>query len=260
MVRPMESFDDLVAIVARLRSEGGCAWDRAQTERTLRPYLTEEAYEVLDAIDRGDDANLVKELGDLLFIVVMIARMAEERGAFSLADVARSVSGKMIDRHPHVFDAAHVMTGTEGGAHTWEHRKSRERVGGSALDGVPDALPALLRAHRISEKASKVGFDWPDRTGVRMKVDEELAELDEALASGDEAAITEEFGDVLFSLVNLGRFLPAGSEDALRGATSKFERRFRDVEADLLADGLSMHEVGLDALELRWQRVKERSR
>lgn len=252
----MDSFDDLVAIVARLRSEGGCPWDRAQTERTLRPYLTEEAYEVLDAIDRGDDAELTKELGDLLFIVVMIARMAEERGAFAMADVARSVSSKMIDRHPHVFDVNYVAIGGGAGVHEWEHRKTLERLAGSALDGVPDALPALLRAHRISEKASKVGFDWPDRSGVRMKLDEELAELDEALASGDEAAITEEFGDVLFSLVNLGRFLPAGAEDALRGATAKFERRFRAVEDGLRADGVAMNDVGLDELEARWQRVK----
>lgn len=254
----MDAFDDLVGIVARLRGEGGCPWDRAQTERSLRPYLTEEVYEALGAIDRADDAELKRELGDLLFLVVLLARIAEERGAFALADVAGCVARKMIDRHPHVFDPNHVPTGTDGELQAWEARKSRERATGSALDGVPDALPALLRAHRIGEKASKVGFDWPDAASVRRKVDEELNELDVALASGEESAIADEFGDVLFSLVNLGRFLPAGAEDALRGATNKFERRFRAVEDDLRAEGLTIHEVDPAELEARWVRVKAR--
>lgn len=254
----MDRFDELVRIVAALRGEGGCPWDRAQTPETMRPYVLEECHEVLDAIDRGEIADLKKELGDLLFQVVLLARMAEEQGAFGLPDVLDGINHKMISRHPHVFDPDHVATGEEGGVQAWEARKAKERGGGSALDGVPKALPSLLRAHRITEKASRVGFDWPDRQGVRRKLDEELAELDAALGSEDEAAVAEELGDVLFTLVNLGRFLPVGAEEALRMATSKFERRFRAIESDLQAEGKSVHELDLDALEARWQGVKRR--
>jgi MazG family protein len=252
----VSGLDDLIAVVARLRGDGGCPWDRAQTEGTLRPYLLEEAHEALEAIDRGDANALKEELGDLLFIVTLLARMAEERGEYGIADVASGIAAKMVARHPHVFDPAHVRTGDEGGIEAWEARKARAREGRSALDGVPDALPALLRAHRIGEKASKVGFDWPDRSGVRKKVAEELQELDEALAGGDEAQITEEFGDLLFALANLGRFLPVSSEDALRMAIRKFEKRFRAVEEGARADGVALHDLGAEALEARWQRVK----
>lgn len=222
----------------------------------MRPYLLEEAHEALDAIDRGDPNALKEELGDLLFIVAMLARMAEERGDYSLDDVAAGVADKMVVRHPNVFDPNHQATGKEGGNDAWADRKEKQGGGKSALDGVPSSLPALLRAHRIGEKASRVGFDWPDRTGVRMKVAEELGELDEALASGNDEAITEEFGDLLFALANLGRFLPASSEDALRMAITKFERRFRSVEDDARADGHTMHELSADALEARWQIAK----
>lgn len=252
----MNGLRELLRVVAALRSEGGCSWDRAQTPATMRPYLLEEAHEALEAIDRGDDASLQEELGDLLFIIALVARMSEERGGFGLDDVAASAAAKMVSRHPNVFDPAHVATGNEGGDDAWADRKEKGGQGKSALDGVPGGLPALLRAHRIGEKASKVGFDWPDRTGVRMKVAEELQELDEALAGGDEAAITEEFGDLLFALANLGRFLPVSSEDALRLAMTKFERRFRHVEDSVRADGLAMHALGPDALEARWQLAK----
>src|SRR5688572_13458679 len=164
--RALETFARLVDVMARLRGPGGCPWDLEQTPETLRPYVLEEAYEVLEAIDHGADADLRKELGDLLFQVVLLARMAEERGAFDLSDVIAAISDKMVRRHPHVFDPAHVATAADGEVVEWEARKAKERVGGSALDGVPAALPALLRAHRISEKASRVGFDWPDRKGV----------------------------------------------------------------------------------------------
>jgi ATP diphosphatase len=253
----VQDFDELVAIVAALRGEPGCPWDRAQTEASLRPYLLEEVHEVLDAIDRADDDGLKKELGDLLFLVVLLSRIGEQRGAFDLSAVIAGICRKMVARHPHVFDPNHVNTADEGGLPAWEARKAKEKPGGSALDGVPSALPALLRAHRITEKASRVGFDWPDAVSVRRKVDEELHELDEAMVSGDADHIAEELGDVLFSLVNLGRFLPVGAEDALRLATGKFERRFRAIEAGLAADGLSVHDVGVDVLEARWQKVKE---
>jgi MazG family protein len=251
-------FNELVAIVSRLRGEGGCPWDRAQTPESLRPYVLEESYEVLDAIDRGDRDELRNELGDVLFQIVLLSQMATEAGWFDIDTVLRGINQKMVTRHPHVFDPDHEHTGDEGEVSAWEGRKAAERTGtGSALDGVPNALPALLRAHRISEKAGRVGFDWPDRSGVRAKLDEELAELDEAIEAGDDAAIGEEFGDLLFTMVNLGRHLPLGSEEALRAATHKFEGRFRALEGALMAEGRSIHTVPLDELEGRWQAVKK---
>ena len=252
------SLDDLVDVVARLRSEGGCPWDRAQTPASLRPYVLEECAEVLDAIDRQDDPELRKELGDVLFQIVLLARMKEESGTFSIDDVIGDITAKMISRHPHVFDANHDSVRDEGDVAAWEARKARERAADkSALDGVPTTLPSLLRAHRISEKASIVGFDWPDIRGVRAKVDEELGELDDAIASGDVDHIGEEFGDLLFTLVNLGRHLPVGAEEALRMATAKFDNRFRHLERSVIAEGSSVHEMDADELELRWATVKE---
>lgn len=251
----MDVVDELVEVVRSLRGEGGCPWDRAQTPASLRPYVLEEAYEVVEAIDRGDDAELRKELGDLLFQVVLLARMAEEEGRFDLAGVVRAITDKMVSRHPHVFDPDHVAERDEGAVSAWEARKAREREG-SALDGVPDALPALLRAHRISEKAGAVGFDWPDLASVRAKVAEELDELDRAVVDGDPEAIGEELGDLLFAVVNLGRHLPVPAEDALRTATRKFEARFREVEARVAREGRTVHEVPLDELEAHWQAAK----
>ena len=251
------SLDELITVVARLRSEGGCPWDRAQTPKTLRPYFLEECYEVLDAIDQSDDDALRGELGDVLFQIVLFARMKEEEGRFSVAEVISGVTKKMVTRHPHVFDPDHESSGDEGLVSAWEARKSRSRDEAiSALDGVPEALPALLRAHRIGEKAGVVGFDWPDIVGVRAKVDEELSELDEALATGDRSQIEEEFGDLLFSLVNLGRHLPVGAEEALRSATQKFEGRFRRLERSVRDAGLNVHDMDAAALEERWTQVK----
>ena len=254
----LSEFDELVEVVARLRGEGGCPWDRAQSLASLRPYVLEEAYEVAEAIDGGDAAELKKELGDLLFQVVILSRVAEERGDFTLGEVVAGISRKMVARHPHVFDPAHVHAEGEGTIAAWEGRKAHERraAGGSALDGVPAALPALLRAHRVSEKAGAVGFDWPDAPAVRAKVDEELGELDEAMASGDPDRIGEELGDLLFALVNLGRHLPVSAEDALRTATRKFERRFRVVERRASAEGRTVHETSPVELEAHWQAAK----
>jgi len=253
----VDRFDELVSVVARLRGEGGCPWDRAQTLASFRLYVIEEAYEVVEAIDRGDLPDLRKELGDVLFQVVMLARMAEEQGAFALDDVLAGIVRKMIERHPHVFDPNHVAVRNEGSVEAWEMRKTRERRKGSALDGVPDALPALLRAHRVSEKAGAVGFDWPDVPAVRAKVGEELAELDQAIASGDAERIGDELGDLLFAIVNLGRHLPVSAEDALRRATRKFETRFRRVEQRLAAAGRTVHDADLDELEAHWQATKQ---
>lgn len=249
-----------MAVVARLRGDGGCPWDRAQTLASLRPYLLEEAHEALGAIDTGDDDEAAKELGDLLFVALLMIRVAEEEGRFTLEDVAARVVRKMIHRHPHVFDPAHARRDDDGSLEAWEARKAAERGDRSALDGVPDTLPALLRAHRIGEKASRVGFDWPDVTGVRAKLDEEVHELDEALASGRDADVAHEFGDVLFTLANLGRFLPIGGEEALRTATARFEGRFRKVEALLSEDGRAMADTPPEALEAYWQRAKREVR
>jgi len=225
----------------------------------MRPYLLEEVYEVMEAIDTSG-AELPKELGDLLFTVVLLCRMHEEGHRFSINDVIHDIAQKMINRHPHVFDPEHTSTGDDGAISLWELRKSKERPRGvSALDGVPHAMPALLRAHRITEKASRVGFDWPDYHGARAKLDEEVLELDLAVESGDLDAVVHEFGDVLFTLVNMGRFLPVTSEDALRLATRRFERRFRDVESSLSEDGRSIHDAELDELERYWQRAKRRT-
>ena len=258
MAESRPDFDALVRVVGRLRGEGGCPWDRAQTPQTLRPYVLEEAYEVLDAIDRADSTELRKELGDVLFQIVLLAQMADEAGWFTIDDVVQGIHDKMVVRHPHVFDPNHVDNGDEGAVDAWEARKARDRAPGqSALDGVPQALPALLRAHRISEKAGRVGFDWPHLEGVRAKVAEELGELDEAMDGNDPDRVTEEFGDLLFALVNLGRHLPVGSEEALRGATTKFETRFRSLERSLESEGLTIYDVSLDDLEARWQAAKQ---
>jgi MazG family protein len=251
----MSSIDELLSVVARLRAPDGCAWDRAQTASSMSRYAIEEAFEVAEAIDSGDRRALVGELGDLLFIVALIARIAEDEGSFCFDDVAGAASAKMIARHPHVFgDAAP----DSGGIASWEARKAERETGrASLLDGVPRALPALLRAERIGAKASAIGFDWADAAGPRAKLDEEIAELDAAIASGDEARITDELGDVLFTVANLSRHLPGpGAEAALRGASAKFERRFTGVELRLRASGLPRHAVGGAQLERWWAEAK----
>lgn len=253
----MSAFDELVQIVGRLRRE--CPWDRAQTELSLRPYVLEEAYEVVGAIDRGDAEQLRKELGDVLFQVLLLAQISADRGGFTLDEVIRGVCDKMVRRHPHVFDPHHVPSEEDQGIVAWERRKSKEHTG-SVLDGVPEALPSLLRAHRVSEKAGRVGFDWPDLPSVRAKVDEELAELDDAIARGASEEIGEELGDLLFAIVNLGRRLPVGAEDALRMATAKFERRFRAVEQRVSALGQNVFDVDLEELERQWTAVKRAER
>ena len=207
-----------------------------------------------------------RSLGTSCFRVVLLARMAQEAGWFDLQDVVAGISKKMVDRHPHVFGSGEEdRPGGSGGEadriRAWEERKAQERESrASVLDGVPQAMPALLRAHKVSRKAAVVGFDWPDRDSVRKKVDEELEELDAALAAGDEAGTAEEFGDLLFTLVNLGRHLPSTAEDALRMATSKFETRFRRVEDALAAQGRSVHATPLEELEALWQAHKKEGR
>ncbi len=254
----------LVEIMARLRAEGGCPWDREQDLRSLRPYLLEEAFEVLEEMDRvvngGPWAALCEELGDLLFQIVFHAQLANEQGQFGMADVARAIAEKIESRHPHVFGGTTVGSTSEVLAN-WARLKAdekRRRTGreGSVLDGVPAAAPALLRAERLTEKASQVGFDWPNLAGVRAKLDEELAELDRAIESRERGAIEHELGDVLFSLANLARFLRAPAEDALREANGRFVTRFHRVEAALRAEGISPAKASLERMEREWETAK----
>ncbi|MBM4365929.1 MAG: nucleoside triphosphate pyrophosphohydrolase [Deltaproteobacteria bacterium] len=246
----MPDTPDLRALVARLRRD--CPWDRAQDEASMRPYLLEECHEVLGALDEGDPAKLKEELGDLLFQVYFLARLAEERGEFSIEGVESAIVDKMVSRHPHVF--ATEAQPEPGGIAAWERRKAR--AGRSRIDGVPVSLPALVRAHRVAEKVAAVGFDWPDMRGVVDKIDEERRELAEALASGDSTRVAHEYGDLLLAASNLGRWVGVSGEDALRMANARFERRFRGVEARAAAQGVDPAEAGMERLEAWWQEAK----
>jgi len=256
-------FERLLDVMMRLRAPDGCPWDRVQTRTSLKPYLLEEAYEVLEAIESGHSAPLQEELGDLLFQVVFHARLAEEQGEFTTADLLRQLIDKMVRRHPHVFGDASVGTATEALAQ-WEAIKQREAdergLRRSILDGVPRALPALLRAQRVQTKAARVNFDWPDARAAWTKVEEEIREASEALASGDAHRIREELGDALFSLVNVARLATLDAEEALHGAIEKFRQRFTDMEAELAARGTSVSAVSPDELERAWNAAKAEER
>lgn len=240
----------LVAIMERLRDPvRGCEWDVAQTFETIAPYTIEEAYEVVDAITRGDMEDLRDELGDLLLQVVFHSRMAEEAGLFALPDVIAAISDKMERRHPHVFGAA-----ADGGHHLWEQIKAEERGNKGAtgaLDGVATGLPALSRAEKLQKRAARTGFDWPDPDGARAKIEEEMAEVESA---ANDTERMEEVGDLLFAVVNWARKLGVDPETALRGANAKFERRFRTMEAAV--GPARFAELDLDAQEALWIAVK----
>jgi ATP diphosphatase len=249
----------LLQIMEALRDpRNGCPWDRVQTFETIAPYTIEEAYEVADAIASRDFAALPDELGDLLFQVVYHARMAEEEGRFGFADVAKAISDKMIRRHPHVFGEAAARTaGMQTAA--WEEQKRAERAARDetgTLSGIPLALPALTRARKITARAGRVGFDWPNAELVIEKLEEEIAELRAELAGGDPERLADEFGDILFVAANLARKLDLDPEACLRGATAKFARRFAQVEALLAAEGRTPAEASLEEMEAHWQTVK----
>jgi tetrapyrrole methylase family protein/MazG family protein len=260
---PAPLFETLLDIMARLRGQGGCPWDREQTRASLRPFLIEEAYEVLEAIDADDARALAEELGDLLFQVVFHARIAEERSEFTMSDVLRRLIDKMISRHPHVFADAAVTTPRDALAQ-WETLKQREAAASgrrrSVIDGVPRAMPSLVRAQRVQAKAARIGFDWPDAGAAWEKVREEIDEAGEAIAAGDPARVREELGDVLFSLVNVARLASIDAEDALHGATEKFRRRFIEMEADLSAQGKAVESVPQVELERAWEAAKAAER
>jgi len=258
----------LIALMARLRDpKDGCPWDREQTFATIAPYTIEEAYEVADAIE--DPGKLREELGDLLFQVVFHARMAEERGWFDFASVATSIHDKLVRRHPHVFGGASVGSAEEQ-TRSWEELKALERAqaaqrreGAQAgvLADVPRALPALKRAEKIGRRASRVGFDWPDAAQVRLKVAEELSEVEEALQGSeapDSPQVREELGDLLFALANWSRHLRVDAEEALRAANAKFERRFRAMETLAAAQGRALDTLSAAEWEELWSQAKQR--
>lgn len=255
-----DEFRNLVDIMARLRAPGGCPWDRAQSREDLKPYLVEETYEVLDAIDRKDPEMLREELGDLLLQVVFHAQIAEEEGAFDVDGVCRAIAEKLVRRHPHVFGEAVADTPQEV-LQNWEAIKKGEKGGdASALDGVPKVLPALLKAYRLQQKAARVGFDWEERRQVEEKVREEWGELNEAVAAGDKEHTREELGDFLFALVNLSRFLEMDPEDALQAANAKFMRRFQALEVKARDAGRDVHGMSLAEMDALWNEVKKGER
>lgn len=258
---PGSLFTRLVEIMARLRAPDGCPWDREQTRTSLKPYLIEEAYEVLEALESTDQAHLAEELGDLLFQVIFHAQIAGELGEFTIADVLVRLVDKMVSRHPHVFGEASVTTAQEA-LTQWERLKRREAVTAgqrrSVVDGVPRALPALLRAQRLQAKASRIGFDWPDPVAAWGKVEEEVRETAAVLA--DRTRLTEELGDLLFSLVNVARLAGLDAEDVLGHANEKFRRRVTDMERDLHAQGKSVDNVSPEELERSWEAAKAQER
>jgi tetrapyrrole methylase family protein/MazG family protein len=253
-------FVSLLSLMARLRGEGGCPWDREQTRASLKPYLIEETYEVLEAIDEGSRDHHVEELGDLLLQVVFHCQLGAEAGEFTMDDVIERLCAKMTRRHPHVFGDRVVADAREALAQ-WEQIKHEEEAGGqdrrgSSLDGVPAALPALLRAQRLQAKAARVGFDWARWQDAWSKVQEELREAGEALEAGDNDRVADELGDLLFSMVNVARLRGMDAEECLRRSSEKFTRRFEKVEAEMRAGGRSVTEASTEDLDRAWEAVK----
>jgi len=267
------SFEGLMQLMAKLRAPDGCPWDRKQTHESLKPYLVEEAYEVLEAIDHGDPGRLREELGDLLLQIVFHAQIAGEHERFSMEDVMHSLSEKLIRRHPHVFGGPEQKGQAKTADDvkiTWEQIKRDERErsgrGESALDGVPKTLPALLRAFQVQARAARVGFDWSELRPVLQKLEEELHELQEVLQArdtGDAAApskdaLQAELGDVLFTVVNLARHLTINPEEALRGTVNRFIDRFHYVESRAAADGRRLEDMSLEQMDALWEEAKRR--
>jgi XTP/dITP diphosphohydrolase/tetrapyrrole methylase family protein/MazG family protein/ATP diphosphatase len=257
-----EKFEALLDIMARLRAPGGCPWDQEQTPQSLRPYIVEEAYELIDAIDSKDEGAVVEESGDLLLQVVFLAQMAEEKGSFDVGDVVDAIAGKLRRRHPHVFGTVEV-SGSNEVARNWERIKQEERRSKRRRDfllsGVPRSLPGLLRAHQLQERAAKVGFDWPadDLDSVLDKVQEEVEEIRRAHREGEGAErLGEELGDLLFALANLSRHLGTNAEALIQEANGKFTGRFNYIEEAIRAQGKNWADFALDDLERLWQEAK----
>jgi MazG family protein len=257
-----ERFSELVKLMARLRAPGGCPWDRKQTFDSIKPYTLEETYEVLDAIDARDWPGLREELGDFLLQAVFYGEMAAEEGLFTIADSLQAINEKLVRRHPHVFGEASAET-PEDVKQRWDEIKKQEKAGtaqAGLLDSVPRSLPALVEAEKISVKAAGAGFEWPNIDGVVEKLQEETAELAKARESGSEAEIEHEIGDLLFTVVNLARFLKVDPEQALRKTNGRFRKRFAYVESEVQAGGATLPETPLDRMEELWQEAKRREK
>jgi tetrapyrrole methylase family protein/MazG family protein len=252
------NFDELLEIMSALRGEGGCPWDRQQTRESLKPFIIEEAYEVLEAIDEKNPEAIKEELGDLLFQIVFQCQVAKERGEFEMADVITKIGEKMIARHPHVFGDANYKTPAEVLVH-WEAQKKREgKQRESLLDGVPKTMPSLLRAHRLQDRASRVGFDWEKVEDVLTKLEEELQEFRDALSSKKQGEIEDELGDIFFVLVNISRFVGINPEDALRKTISKFISRFRYIEMVAAEEGKKLSDMTLAEMDALWDEAKKK--
>jgi MazG family protein len=254
-----EAFQELVEVMRRLLAPDGCPWDREQTLATLEPFLLEECYELLEAMRDPDPAHHREELGDVLFQVVFQAAIRQAEGAFDIDDVARGIAEKLVRRHPHVFGDARV-SGSAQVLENWHELKKKEKGRRRVLEGVPVALPALARAEKLGSRAAMVGFDWPDAVGPRAKIDEELRELDLALAAGDRAGAESEVGDLLFAVVNLARKVGIDAESALRGTAARFERRFAYVEDRLASRGRTPRESTLQEMDALWDEAKAEER
>ena len=248
----LSSFGSLVHIVARLRGPGGCPWDREQTHSSLKHHLIEECYEVLETLDQGDDEKLCEELGDVLMQVVLHAQIAQEEGKFNMGDVIESISSKLIRRHPHVFSDVQASDAEEV-AHRWDRLKQAEREGGSILDGLPKGMPALACSHAMQQRAARVGFDWENEEEIVEKLVEEVKEIQQAT---DQQSKTEEFGDILFTMVNVGRRQGINSEEALRYANHKFRSRFAYMEQICQERGVALASLPLKEQDVLWEEAK----
>ena len=258
--RVRDEFAALVETVARLRGPGGCPWDRKQTHASLKPYAIEETYEVLEAIDGGDPTKLEDELGDLLLQVLLHAQISSEAEGFDIADVCARIREKLQRRHPHVFADTQV-SGVDDVLRNWEQIKRAEKGNESrksALDGVPKSLPALMRAADLSKKAARTGFDWPEISAVFDKLREETGELEQAVATGDKAAVSAEIGDLLFAVVNIARFEGVDAEGALRDMLERFAGRFKHIEQEAAEQGRSIEDMTLEEMDAIWDRAKEK--
>jgi tetrapyrrole methylase family protein/MazG family protein len=254
-----KNFYDLVSIMAKLRGEEGCPWDRRQTKETLKPFLIEETYEILETLDAGDDKGLREELGDLLFHIIFMARIAQEEESFNIYDVIQTVSEKMIRRHPHVFGRSRVSSPHEVEVN-WANLKAEEKPSRSLMEGVPRYLPALMRAYQLTTRASKVGFDWENKNQVWCKLEEELKEFKKALQDRTRTKVKDELGDILFTMVNLARFIGIDPEDALRMATDRFVERFKYIEKRLQEEGKVPQEASLAEMDALWEESKKGKR
>ncbi len=253
----MKNYERLLKIASTLRSQEGCPWDKAQDHNSLKPYIIEEAHEVVEAIDSGNDDKFAEELGDLLSQMVMHAQMAGERHAFDMETVCGKIADKLTERHPHIFDKKESLTSDEV-LHNWERIKQEKASNSdySILQGVPPSLPALLKAFRVQEKVGRYGFDWKNPGDVSKKVDEELKEFEEAVASGDKKRQEHELGDLLFSLVNLGRHLGLQPEESLNGTIRRFTKRFKYIEDILRQQGKTLADSNLDEMDKIWDEAK----